>query len=187
MSKQLTSYCMQMLSLVQRLRSKLGNRAHVGDVDLIALDVGWTIFEPWTGEDEMVVASNGSRHLFDADGYMVDVTDVPLQYEVEPVKPPKFEREAIAQRIFDAWPRATAVRHSVDTMRKIDGQLVDVHVTFDTGFVLRAGPWRMDVAQRELDALLSQSDPVSRREAASEATVVTYDTHRWGPDPRVEK
>jgi hypothetical protein len=155
MEKRLTSYCMQTLSLVQRLRSNAGDRSYIGDVDLIALDVGWTVFEPWTGEDEMYVASNGHRLLLDADGYMVDVTDVPLQYEVEPVKPPKLEREAIAQRIFDAWPRATAVRHSVDTMRKIDAQLVDLLVTFDDGFVLRAGPWRMDVAQRELASLLA--------------------------------
>jgi hypothetical protein len=146
---------MQMLSLVQRLRSNAGDRSYVGDVDLIALDVGWTVFEPWTGEDEMWIASNGHRLLLDADGYMVDVADVPLQYEVAPVKPPKLEREAIAQRIFDTWPRAKAVRHSVDSMRKIDEQLVDLHVTFDTGFVLRAGPWRMSVAQRELDGLLT--------------------------------
>lgn len=32
--------------------------------------------------------------------------------------------------------------------------LVELHVTFDTGFVLHTGPWRMSVAQRELDSML---------------------------------
>ena len=146
MENRLTSYCMQVHSFIQ---------AHANERHPISDEVidTWENFDPWTGEEQMLVSPEGRRYLCDADQRVVDVTDVPLQYEVEPVKPPKIEREIVAQRVFDSWPRATAVRYSVDSMRKIDEQLVELHVTFDTGFVLHAGPWRMSTAQRELASL----------------------------------